>query len=363
MSIQRVLGKFARYVVLPLFLLCGTVLVAFLSYRAYVQHEVEKATRITAPNGVESLEQVTLGGVDQWILIRGEDRSNPILLYLHGGPGNGAIALARAFHRELPKHFITVHWDQRGAGKSYSPDIPTDSMNIQQFVADTRELADILRARFNVPKIFLVGHSWGSMLGALTASRYPELFYAFVGVALDVDGVEGEQLCYQFVLDRAAELGDEEALRELREIGPPPYEDFTEMFRQRRWLEAFGGVNRTDLGNLWWKGATSPDISVLDGWRYDRGQIFSAELTWNEVYRASLFRDAPRIDVPVYLFLGRYDFNTPSDIAKRYYERLEAPRGKQIIWFENSAHMIPFEEPQKYTDVLVRKVLKESLRD
>jgi pimeloyl-ACP methyl ester carboxylesterase len=93
------------------------------------------------------------------------------------------------------------------------------------------------------------------------------------------------------------------------------------------------------------------------------GQIFSAELTWNEVYRASLFRDAPRIDVPVYLFLGRYDFNTPSDIAKRYYERLEAPRGKQIIWFENSAHMIPFEEPQKYTDVLVRKVLKESLRD
>jgi pimeloyl-ACP methyl ester carboxylesterase len=149
------------------------------------------------------------------LLIRGWDRSNPILLHLHGGPGSADISIARFFDTELIEHFTVVHWDQRGAGKSFSPDIPPESMTRDQFVEDIRELAVLLGKRFDVPRIYLVGHSWGSEIGALAASRYPELFHAYVGVAQVVEESEQERISYQFVLDKAREAGNQKAIREL----------------------------------------------------------------------------------------------------------------------------------------------------
>lgn len=359
MSGRKIVNAGLKYILAPLLLISIFCSLLLFSYRTYRQHTVAKETEITSPNGISSLEEITLGGVKQWILIRGWDRTNPVLLSLHGGPGNGQIALARFLYGRLERDFVVVTWDQRGGGKSYSSDIPVESMNVEQFVSDTRELAEKLRARFNVPKIYLVGHSWGSMLGALTAARYPDLFHAFVGVGQDVDGVEAEDISYRFVLEKAEKLGNQEALRELRDIGPPPYDDYREMMTQRRWLEEFGGVAHVALRNLWWVGATSPDTSLLDGIRYARGQEFSSRHMAAQVYHVNLFEEAPKIEVPVYFFVGRYDYNTPFELAERYYERLEAPRGKQLIWFENSAHMIPFEEPEKYCDMLI-KVLRET---
>ncbi|RJP24501.1 MAG: alpha/beta hydrolase [Candidatus Abyssobacteria bacterium SURF_5] len=359
---KKTLKLILKYFIAPLLSLCVIVLCSLLLYRAFLQHKVREETRIQTPNGIDSLEEVVLGGVKQWILIRGMDTANPVLLHLHGGPGSADICIARHFDGELPRHFIVAHWDQRGAGKSYSRRIPVDSMNRTQFVSDVRELSEMLRERFHVPKIYLVGHSWGSEIGVLTAARHPELFYAFVGVGQVVEKGEQEEISYRFVMDMARKSADENALKELEGIGPPPYDSHSELGIQRKWLDRFGGVSHNKsltFANFVKIGLTSPDYSLLDGLRFFRGGEFSAKSMWAERINCNLFEEAPRIEVPVYFFVGRYDYNTPFELAERYYQQLDAPQGKQLVWFENSGHMIPYEEPEKYCAELLR-VLKET---
>jgi pimeloyl-ACP methyl ester carboxylesterase len=236
-------------------------------------------------------------------------------------------------------------------------------MNRRQFVEDIRELAELLAKRFEVPGIYLVGHSWGSEIGALAASRYPELFQAYVGVAQVVEESEQERISYRFVLEKAREAGNRKAVRELTEIGPPPYDGVAELLVQRGWLERFGGVSRspeTEMRALIRRALTSPDYSLCDAVRFFRGQSFSSRQLWRESRETNLFEQAPRIEVPVYFFAGRHDYNCPSQEAERYYRVLDAPRGKHFIWFENAAHMIPYEAPDEYAEALVHRVLKET---
>ena len=124
-----------------------------------------------------------MGGVEQWILIRGNDTAKPILLFLHGGPGSPMMVMQRPHLGKLEKSFVVVQWDQRGSGKSYSAIIPNADMNIQQFISDTHELTELLCRRFHQKKIYLIGHSWGTALGTMTAQKYPESYYAYIGIA------------------------------------------------------------------------------------------------------------------------------------------------------------------------------------
>lgn len=171
-----------RFIVLPLGILLAATVVVLILLRLYAQHKVAREIRVTAPRGIHSIEKVKLGGLDQWIQIRGEDRSKPILLFLHGGPGFPQMPFSH-LNAELEKEFVVVQWDQRGAGKPYSWSIPDKSMQVDQFVSDAHDLVQLLLQRFRAPKCYLVAHSWGSMFGVLTVARYPELFYAYVGIA------------------------------------------------------------------------------------------------------------------------------------------------------------------------------------
>lgn len=357
--------KFVRRSLKCFVLLCVVVILSLLLFRTHLQHKVLEETRITAPNGIDLLEKVSLGGIEQWIFIRGQDKSNPVLLDLHGGPGSAEIALARFSYPGLDEHFTVVHWDQRGSGKSFSSDIDPQSMTVDQFVLDTCELVEILKERFDVPKIYVTGHSWGSLLGILTVSRHPELFYAYVGDGQLVDVLKNDTISYQFTLDKARESGNEKAIRQLEEIGPPPY-DYKRLITQRKWLDRFGGVYQSpnaSKGNLLMLSLTSPDYSLVDFLRYYRGILFSLKYMLPQLYEINLFEEVQTIDVPVYFFMGRYDYNTPFELTESYYRELNAPLGVTTIWFEESGHMIPDEEPEKYCDMLVNKVLKETYRN
>jgi len=156
-----------------------------------------KTNQIEGDNAIASLESVQIGGIEQWLSIRSEDKSNPILLYLHGGPGMGYIPLASDFSSLIEKRFVVVHWDQRGGGKTCGSDTPNSTLNIEQYLTDTFELVNYLRKRFNQQKIYLVGHSWGSVLGVKMAQGYPELFHAYVGLGQVVDMNRGETISYQ----------------------------------------------------------------------------------------------------------------------------------------------------------------------
>src|SRR3989339_947877 len=133
---------------------------------------ITDSSGITIPGSISSIEKVTLGGVEQYIIVRGEDSSKPVMLFLHGGPGSPEFAFINKTNPDLENDFVMVYWEQRGAGKSYSKEIPVESMNLDQFISDTKELSEYLAKRFNQEKIYIMGHSWGSFLGILTAFHY-----------------------------------------------------------------------------------------------------------------------------------------------------------------------------------------------
>lgn len=334
-----------------------------LVYRGYRRIIIRNETRITGPMGVEILKRVNLGGLDQWILIRGEDRTNPVLLWLHGGPGSPTMPLASRHDTKLVKYFTVVHWDQRGAGKSFYPDIPVSTMAADRFVSDTYELTRKLKKQFGVPKIFLIGHSWGSQIGMLTVSRHPEEFYAFTAVGQFIHAPEADALGYRFALARAEQTGNGNALKNLRAIGMPPWTTAAQRAVSARWINAFGGTGRAyTSGDYFRDMATSPDYTLRDVFAYIRGMQFSGTsmLEGGDLNRINLFEMVRKVELPVYFFQGRFDYNTPGVIAEDYFEMLEAPE-KSFIWFEESAHFPQWEEPENFAEEM-KKVRNETMQ-
>lgn len=331
----------------------GVVLCRYLLQRATAGR-----IEIVSPAGIASLEKIRLGGVEQWIQIRGDDRAKPILLFLHSGPGFPEMPFSHV-NAALEKNFVVVQWDQRGAGKSYSSSIPESSMTIEQFVSDTHELTQLLLQRFGRSKLILVAHSWGSIVGALTVTRHPELFEAYVGISQAVNPPESERMMYHFALETAVKQGNEKATAELRRMGEPPYQNFADYRTMKGWVHRFRDAGYSEISP--WQFArlalASPAYSWSDLLRLVLGMRFSFSHLWQEVfYRTDLLKQAPKLDVPVYFFLGRHDrtVTASSALAERYFASLDAPKGKHLIWFEKSGHWPQLEEPERFQNEVIR---------
>jgi pimeloyl-ACP methyl ester carboxylesterase len=316
----------------------------------------------SSQNSVARLEKLRIGGSDQWILVRSEDVDNPIVLFLHGGPGTSQLTSNRRNTRRLERFFTVVNWDQRGAGKSYAAMNDAARMTIDQFVEDTRELTLYLLKRFNQPRLVLVGHSWGSVIGVLTASRYPELYSCYVGIGQVVKPEEGERVSYQWTLDRARERGDQRAIDALVGIGPPPYAgDWRKkVVTERRYVARFGGEVHGSangaLGPVLRGLVFSHEYTLTDRINFFRGVLGSMRLLWPQLMEVDLSRTTTELEVPVFFAEGRHDWEAPSEIAERYFHVLQAP-SKELVWFEGSAHMPNTEERNRFTGMMVEKVL------
>jgi pimeloyl-ACP methyl ester carboxylesterase len=314
------------------------------------------------PGCIASLEKIQLGGVEQWILIRGNDTAKPILLFLHGGPGAPMMFMERPYLVKLEKSFVVVQWDQRGAGKSYSAIVPNAYMNIPQFISDTHELTEFLRQRFHQKKIYLIGHSWGTVMGTMTAQKYPESYYAYIGIGQEVNTQESDKLRYVWTLQQAEKAGDEKDVTALHTIGVPPYSvDYgTKSTAMGELVMKYGGeVYGNPKGSRVFGAMplmTSTEYTMLDSINFIRGAINSGRLLEKELMQLDLRRQVPVLKVPAYFLEGRHDYVTPSALAEQYCEVLEAPH-KELIWFDRSAHMVPYEEFDKLQDVLVDHIL------
>lgn len=338
-------------------LLAGLIILAAVVRMSW-QRQTAQRIKISSAEGIGSLEKIKLGGVDQWILVRGWKRGAPVLLLVHGGPGFPSMPFAHATAR-LEKHFVVVRWDQRGAGKSYSPAVPDSSMNMKQFVADTLELTDLLRQRFNQSRIMIGAHSWGSMIAALAVQQAPERYSAYFAVSQAANAPESERLMYRWALSKGIDERNEKALSQLRSLGPPPYERFADYYTMTDWIAHFSAhehrpITRWQFTRL---ALESPFYSWADLIRIPLGAMFSFSSLWREAfYGIDLLKQAPRLDVPVFFFLGRHDHTATASaaMAERYFEALAAPRGKQLIWFEDSGHWPHLEEPDHFQDELVR---------
>ncbi|TGK07695.1 alpha/beta hydrolase [Leptospira semungkisensis] len=307
----------------------------------------------TLASCIDSLEKIQLGGCEQWISIRSRQPEGPILLFLHGGPGTAQIFFSRKPQRELEHHFIVVNWDQRGSGKSYNKNIKQSEMTIDTFLHDTQELIEYLTKRFNKEKIFLVGHSWGSILGMKLAASRPDLIFAYIGIGQIVDMKKGEIVSYNYTLQQAIKSNNNKAIQELKRIGLPPYPDLNSAGIQRKWLSIFkgtmrkGNIYKTILANM-----TLSDVSISYILKFVKGIMFSLQSLDNEQMNINLMQEVPRVTVPVYFCEGKYDYTVPFELAEEYIKVLEAPQ-KRIVWFDNSGHLPNFEEPKKFNDFCI----------
>ncbi len=337
-----------------------------LLYRWYEQNRIKNATRITTNGGIDLSGSIMLGGEEQWVLIRGKKQTNPVLLYLHGGPGSFIIPRARELGRYLENDFVVAYWDQRGSGKSFRAGMSPEEMELEQFVSDTHNLVDALRRRFNVPKVYLVGNSWGAALGLIVAHQHPELFYAYVGTGQLVNAQLADSISYAFTLAEAEEANNNEALRELTEMGPPPW-DYMTMKKQRKWLRRFGGTiyeesesTNSLLSDFLGKMLLSPEYTLMEVFEYGTDPNFAVRNLRDDIEEINLFEQIQEIDVPVYFIAGRHDYNTPSVLVKQFHDSLDAPRGKHFIWFDNSAHTPEFEEPEEFHRIMIDSVLAQT---
>ena len=346
----------------------GFVLFLFIGLLLYKQY-LKYATRIDAPNGVSSLEEIKLGNVKQWIFIRGVDQNNPLLIFLHGGPGepSAGISSSRRLDAELIKHFTVVHWDQRGGGKSYCPSIPVDSMTLDRLVEDCNELIDYLRNRFDKPKVFIVAHSSGTVIGIKTAHRYPEKIHAYVGAAQIINDCEHETINYNFILEEAKRLGNAKHQAAIEAIGLPPYETPKKLWDKANFIVRYGGmIADFSIGKmigLVLPYFTSPEYSLMDGIRIlmGKGRNFTTYALWEELAEVNFTREIDSIKVPIFFFEGKYDMITPTVVVEDFFNQLLADKGKRLVIFEDSAHYVMLEEKEKYISTLIGVVLKESL--
>lgn len=312
--------------------------------------------------GLATLEQVPVDETRQWVLVRSENLANPVVLFVHGGPGTSQLTLNRKSTRPLEKGFTVVNWDQRRAGKSFAAGSDRTRMNMGQFVDDVVDLSAGLARRFHKRQILLVGHSWGSAIGMLAASRRPDLFSAYVGIGQVSRVAESERISYDWTLEQARKAADTGSIRKLAEIGPPPYTgDWRSKFlTERRLLGRYGGEyygSRSGafgvvLRNL----VLSREYTVLDRINFFRGIFQSLDALFPELFRTDLFVEVPELPIPVYFCLGRHDYEVPSVLSAQYFEFLKAPR-KQLVWFERSSHMPNTEEKDAFNRFMLETVL------
>lgn len=312
---------------------------------------------IAGDNSIAVLEKVQLGGTDQWITIRGKDVNKPVLLYLGiGGPGAGGFPASAMNLKPLEDHFVVVNWDQRGTGKSYHA-APISTLEVDQFVADAHELTEYISERFNQDKIYVMGLSWGTILGTKLVHEHPEHFYAYIGTGQMVNTTENDRMGYKLALKLLSDQGNKDLLSKLKSFGEPPYtgEGMTGKYA------AYNNVLFDYMGSpslqmvLLIAPQFAREYGLVDKVNFDRGLIQSFAVLYPQLQDLDFTTQAARVEVPMYFLVGRHDVNAMASLVEDYYNELQAPH-KELIWLE-SGHGASAED---MVDALVNRVLAES---
>jgi pimeloyl-ACP methyl ester carboxylesterase len=324
---------------------------------------IEDLNRIVAPTGVQDAYKTKIGGVDQWLTVRGQDRDNPMILFVHGGPAAPVTPTMWQFQRPIEEYFTVANWDQRAAGKSYgetAPEKVADTIRIERYVKDAIEVAEHLKARYGKRKLILMGHSWGTVVGMQAALERPDLFHAYVGIGQVLNVRENERISFEYAFERAKRENNTEAVKEMASIAPYPGDKPITRERiiiARKWPQHYGGLSafRSESAYYFRGPLLSPEYTPQQVKDIDKGNV----LTLGRVLPAFLdvdFSTVARFPIPVVMFLGRHDYTTPAAPTVEWMDKVEAPY-KRVVWFERSAHMVPWEEPGKLL-VSLLEVLK-----
>jgi len=368
LSINRIvrIGGRIMLTIISVFIIC-----TFVSVGILIVHSTGKPKPFLDQNGNElagSISEkihVNINGVEQGMFIKGMDKTKPVLLLVHGGPGMPDYVLSEQYTTVLEKYFTVCWWDQRGAGLSYNGDISPDTITVDQIVSDTIGVTNYLRNRFGQDKIYLMGYSWGSFIGIQVAKKEPELYNSYIAMSQVSNQLESEKLSYEYIVDQYKIAGNKKMLEKLEKS---PIDEETNL------PTAYWSM-RDDIMHSLGIGTTHKMKSVITGiflpvmesseytlkekinlWRY---KFFSPSIKklQNEMYRTDLSKEVTKLDIPVYFYHGIYDYTDSYKTAKEYFDKLQTPM-KGFYTFNESAHGTLFEEPEKFSHILEEDVLK-----
>ncbi|MEO9130348.1 MAG: alpha/beta hydrolase [Sphingomonas sp.] len=345
-------------------LLLGLALSTIGSAEAQTPNETfGQVRKLVTTDAIDTQGLVEIGGIKQWISVRGRHKDNPVLLFLHGGPGFTVSPVSYYYMRDWEEYFTVVQWDQRGAGKTYAANDPAamrPGMTVAHMVDDAEAVVAYLRKTYGKDRIVLMSHSFGTVLGVKLAQRRPEWFYAYVGMGQFVDFERSEAQGYDATLAAARADHNEKAVADLLSIAPfpdkvRPERNLQNLGKERQWLATYGGYYwRGGFGHNAEVARFSPDYTAAELKQRDEGQGFSDAAMWAELGKVDLSRQTA-FKTPVVLLQGRHDRGTSSALVAEWFSHVRAP-SKRLVWFEDSAHMVYEAEPGKVLVALVNVV-------
>ncbi|MEP7377377.1 MAG: alpha/beta hydrolase [Chitinophagaceae bacterium] len=288
---------------------------------------------------IETTEVINIGGIKQYIRIKGKDASKPLLLFLHGGPGSSLMNKTDLITGKLQQHFVVVQWDQRETGETLRLNKSAQPLTLSLFYDDTHDLIDSLLKKFGRPKLYLAGYSWGSGLGFHIADKYPGLLYAYIAISPVINQWESEKMALEMLKAKVNNKGR----KELAQV-KIPFENAEQLYFHRKWLFSFNGQKL--IGLTFRK-------SVVQAW----GVTWFN--TWSEACAINLFESLRTIRCPVYFFAGEEDYQTNHAITEEYFHIVSAPK-KDLFLFAGSGHGLPETDPVLFQDIIIDKILPET---
>ena len=312
---------------------------------------------IKGDNSISVLEQIEINGSSHEIMIRGNDKNNPVIIVVHGGPGVPEIPYVDQYQDLLEKDFTVVHYDQRASGKSYHFFEDYSNLSSDLLVDDLLVMTDYVSERLGKEKVILIGHSFGTYIAIQAAYKAPEKYEAYIGIGQMSDTVESEIDILNYTIEQAQKLGNTEDVSSLQGITEKIKKGETVV--PRNYVIKYDGDLRTidHLGDDNISVLFSSEYNLLDVIRYNYGMGYSQKVLLKDVFKNPLPDIVTKLKVPTYFVMGKYDYMTSSNAAKTYMNMIEADK-KEFIDFEQSAHYPQFEEKEKFYEWMTNSFIK-----
>lgn len=306
----------------------------------------------------QTIKKITINTTEQYIIVSGIPEENkPVLLFLHGGPGVPELFTMKKEMQYLEEKFVVIYWEQRGAGKSYR----VKDLTLEQILLDTEALTQWLLKEYNQDKLYLMGHSWGTLLGMLAIEKSPQLYYAYMGIGQVTNQYEAEQNSLEWIKKEAIKREDKKAIHKFSTLNMPSknasikeWSDFLNLHRSYLWK--YGGSFYNPKGvlpRLIKNFLFAREYSIIEKIMFLPSAIYSLKQLWADVVGINLFEEIKKVKVPVYIFQGLHDYQVSYALAKEFIDRLDAPT-KRFFVFKNSAHSPHIEENDKFNECIDR---------
>lgn len=330
--------------------------------------ETSNGQRIDITLEIAEEKYINVGGIEQWITIKGVDRTKPAILFIHGGPGSPISPYSETIYNEWKSNFVLIQWDQRGTGRSYGKNAPNElnkeflssnPLQLEQMVDDGIELSKYLLKHLKKEKIILFGESWGSILAVKMISKNPKLFHSYFGTSQIVNPSEDLILAYNQVYDLALKEEDQKSIEQLNEIGKPSYYNGMKAGKLYRIIKSYERKYSTAIPENWYKPTVKYDNKEDEKNRFEGDDysffnfIGDKELGITGMNKdINLMKETLDLKIPVYLFQGKHDILSPFEISKPFYDSLNQ-KNKEYFLFENVGHGIHPDILKKQYELLI----------